>query len=143
MVKFRNLDVSADLPVRDWPFEGIMAAVERGSIVDWGRLAAEISEDPWGHVARQVEEALEITHPYGTYELLTTVVAEARARAIASERAEVADELRQLFARSGLGRREFASRLGTSEPRLSTYLSGKVVPSAALMVRARRLAGKQ
>lgn len=45
-----------------------------------------------------------------------------------------------LLARSGLRRTEFASRLGTSRSRLSTYLSGTVVPSAALMVRAQRVA---
>ena len=35
----------------------------------------------------------------------------------------------------------FARRLGTSAPRLSTYRSGTVVPSAALMLRMRRVAG--
>ncbi|MGF1647054.1 MAG: helix-turn-helix domain-containing protein [Kineosporiaceae bacterium] len=40
--------------------------------------------------------------------------------------------------RSGLTSTEFASRIGTSRSRLSTYASGRVVPSAALMVRIRR-----
>ncbi len=34
---------------------------------------------------------------------------------------------------------EFASRIGTSTSRLSTYAAGKVTPSAALMLRIRRL----
>ncbi|MFD2862989.1 helix-turn-helix domain-containing protein [Salininema proteolyticum] len=34
---------------------------------------------------------------------------------------------------------EFAERIGTSASRLSTYISGKVMPSAALMVRIRRV----
>jgi transcriptional regulator with XRE-family HTH domain len=39
-----------------------------------------------------------------------------------------------------LSQQDFALRLGTSRPRLSTYLSGKVTPSASLMVRMRRVA---
>jgi transcriptional regulator with XRE-family HTH domain len=35
---------------------------------------------------------------------------------------------------------DFAERTGTSRSRLSTYMSGKVMPSAALMVRMRRVA---
>lgn len=41
-----------------------------------------------------------------------------------------------LVAESGFTAAEFAARLGTSPSRLSTYLSGKVMPSAALLVRA-------
>jgi transcriptional regulator with XRE-family HTH domain len=58
-----------------------------------------------------------------------------------SERAEVATEVRNLVSASGLSRQDFAARLGTSRSRLSTYMSGKVVPSAALVVRMRRVAG--
>jgi transcriptional regulator with XRE-family HTH domain len=50
----------------------------------------------------------------------------------------VAAEIRDLVARSGLPRQDFALRLGTSRPRLSTYMSGKVTPSAAMMPRIRR-----
>jgi transcriptional regulator with XRE-family HTH domain len=48
--------------------------------------------------------------------------------------------VRTLVAGSGLSKRDFAERIGTSRSRLSTYLSGKVVPSATLMVRMRRVA---
>lgn len=41
---------------------------------------------------------------------------------------------------SGLSRAEFASRVGTSASRLSTYVSGRVTPSAALLLRMRRVA---
>jgi DNA-binding transcriptional regulator YiaG len=44
--------------------------------------------------------------------------------------------------RSGLSRQDFALRLGTSRPRLSTYMSGKVTPSASLMLRMRRVAAQ-
>jgi len=88
-LKFRNTIASPDDPVDTWPFEGILAAVERGSLPDWRRLAAAIRADPWGPVARQVLEPIRL-----------------------------------------------------SRSRLSTYMSGKVVPSAALMVRMRRVALK-
>jgi transcriptional regulator with XRE-family HTH domain len=50
--------------------------------------------------------------------------------------------VRGVITRSGLSKAQFAARIGTSPSRLSTYLNGKVTPSAALMVRMRRLAGR-
>ncbi|MST31728.1 hypothetical protein GHK86_03170 [Acidimicrobiaceae bacterium USS-CC1] len=67
-------------------------------------------------------------------------MADARRQAEAAERAAVAEEVAALVRASGWSQRESAQRIGTSAPRLSTYLSGKVVPSAALMVRMRRVA---
>jgi DNA-binding transcriptional regulator YiaG len=139
-LRFRNIDASPDDPVETWPFEGIVAAVERGTLPDWRRLATAIQADPWGPVAHQVLEAVRLSHPYGTTELLEGVVARARKMATESERADVASEVQALAARSGLSKQDFAERIGTSRSRLSTYMSGKVVPSAALMVRMRRVA---
>jgi DNA-binding transcriptional regulator YiaG len=139
-LKFRNVEASPDDPVETWPFEGILAAVERGTLPDWRRLAKAISADPWGPVAQQVIEVLSLSRPYGTAELLEGVVARAREEASESERHEVAAEIRSLVDGSGLSRQEFAERIGTSRSRLSTYISGRVVPSAALMVRIRRVA---
>ena len=139
-LKFRNVDASPDDPVETWPFEGILAAVERGTLPDWDRLATAIRADPWGPVAQQVLEAVRLSRPYGTTELLEAVVARARQLAIDSERDTVASEVRELVGRSGLSKQEFADRIGTSRSRLSTYMSGKVVPSATLMVRMRRVA---
>ena len=50
------------------PFEGILTAVERGTLPDWRRLAAAVRADPWGPVAQQVLEAVEMSRPYGTTE---------------------------------------------------------------------------
>ena len=138
-LKFRNITASVEDPVETWPFEGILAAVERGTLPDWRRLAAAIRADPWGPVAQQVLEAVEMSRPYGASELLTSVVDRARRDATDAERAQVAQEIRDLVARSRLSREDFALRLGTSRPRLSTYMSGKVTPSAALMLRMRRV----
>lgn len=139
-LRFRNVSASPEDPVETWPFEGILAAVERGTLPDWRRLSAVIRADPWGTVAQQVLEAIRISQPYGTSELLAGVVGRARLEAGESERREVAAEIRSLIDESGLSRQAFADRIGTSRSRLSTYASGKVVPSASLMVRIRRVA---
>jgi DNA-binding transcriptional regulator YiaG len=133
----------ADTPVQavPGPLTRVVAAVERGTLPDWRRLARAIRADPRGPVAQQVLEAVRLSRPYGTTELLGGVVKRAREMAADSERAEVATEVRNLVSASGLSRQDLAARLGTSRSRLSTYMSGKVVPSAALVVRMRRVAG--
>ncbi|MGD0683706.1 MAG: helix-turn-helix transcriptional regulator [Streptosporangiaceae bacterium] len=57
-----------------------------------------------------------------------------------AEHAEVAAEVSRLVRHSGMSQQDFAEQIGTSGSRLSTYISGKVMPSAALMVRMRRVA---
>ena len=141
-LKFRNIVVSPEDPVDAWPFEGILAAVERGTLPDWRRLAQAIYADPWGPVAQQVLEAVKLSHPYGTTELLEGVVSRSRQLAVESERKEVAGEVRSLVDQSGLSQHAFAERIGTSRSRLSTYMSGKVVPAATLLVRMRRVANQ-
>jgi DNA-binding transcriptional regulator YiaG len=139
-LKFRNITASPQDPVETWPFEGVLTAVDRGTLPDWRRLARAIQADPWGPVAQQVLEAIHLLQPYGTTELLAGVVNRARKLAADTERADVAGEVRRLVGESGLSQQDFAERIGTSRSRLSTYMSGKVVPSAALIVRMRRVA---
>lgn len=136
---FRNLSVDPHDPVATWPVEAVQAALERGDIDDWRRIAAEIRRHPWGQVARQVAEVLGHTRPYGVAELMETVIEQARTRVQQIERDLVAAEVRDAITESRLTRAEFASRIGTSSSRLSTYTTGKVIPSAALMVRIRRV----
>lgn len=139
---FRNLRVSPTDPVAEWPTEGIQAALERGDLDHWRRIANEIRADPWGRTARQTEEVLRHTRPYGVAELLESVIARARERTEAAERAAVAAEITDAIARSGLNQAEFAANVGTSASRLSTYASGKVTPSATFLVRIRRRYGR-
>ncbi|GAB2572003.1 helix-turn-helix domain-containing protein [Microlunatus antarcticus] len=51
----------------------------------------------------------------------------------------VMEELREAVRSSQLTQTAFAAALGTSQPRLSTYLSGAVSPSARFFVRVRRV----
>jgi DNA-binding transcriptional regulator YiaG len=136
---FRNVTANPSDPVTAWPTEAVQAALERGDLEHWRRLSAEIDRRPWGRTARQVEEILKHSRPYGVAELMESFIARARARAEDEERRTVAAEIRQAIANSGLARAEFAARIGTSASRLSTYATGKVAPSATLMLRIRRL----
>jgi DNA-binding transcriptional regulator YiaG len=132
---FRNVDVSPDDPVSEWPLEATQTALERGGLSHWRRLADAVRAQPWGPMARQIEEVLTYSRPYGVAELMERVIADARQDAAAAERAAVAAEVAELVENSGLSRIEFATMIGTSTSRLSTYITGKVTPSAALMLR--------
>ncbi|QSB05342.1 helix-turn-helix domain-containing protein [Natronoglycomyces albus] len=139
-LRFRNLNVSPSDPVEQWPVEAVHPAMDRGSVRDWKRLITAIDRDPWGKTARQVEHVLTYDRPYGVGNLMERVIRSARSAAADTEREAVASTIKQAIADSGLTRSEFASRIGTSVSRLSTYANGKVAPSATLMVRIERVA---
>jgi hypothetical protein len=139
-VRFRNVDADPADPVETWPYEGLVAAIERGTLTDWVRITRAIDRDPWGHTAQRVEAYLSYESPWGVGPLLHRAIARARQQAAQRERQEVAGEVADLIERSGLTMAEFARRIGTSRSRLSTYRSGSVTPSAALLNRMRRLA---
>lgn len=136
-VSFRNVSARPTDPVAEWPTEAVRAALERGGLPEWRRIAGEIAKEPWGRTARQVEEVLRHARPDGVADLLEAVIESARERADTYERTAVAAELRGLVDRSGLTQAEFARRIGTSASRMSSYVNGGVVPAATLMVRAR------
>lgn len=142
-LSFRNVEVTLDTPTEQWPLEAIQTALERGSLSEWQRLAAAIRAQPWGRIARSVEEVLGYSRPYGVAEAMERVIQRARRETEAAERTAVAAEVQRLIRRSGLSRQDFASRIGTSASRLSTYATGKVVPSAALLLRMRGAAGAE
>jgi len=137
---FRNLSITPEAPVSSWPTEAVQAALERGDLEHWRRIVAEVNRDPWGPTARRLEKVLTHSRPYGIGDAMDVALARARRRAEDQKREEVAAEVRRTIARSGLSRAESASRIGTSPSRLSTYATGKVAPSATLMVRMRRVA---
>lgn len=136
-VSFRNVDVDPASPVETWPYEAIVTIIERGTIRDWLMLTTAIDDDPWGPVARQVEDYLGYEQPYGVGPLLERAIDRARRQAEERERTVVGAEVAELITRSGLTVSELANRVGTSRSRLSTYRSGTVMPSAAMMQRLR------
>ena len=139
-VNFRNVDADPSDPVETWPYEAMVAAIERGTVRDWAKITAAVRRDPWGGTARALEDYLSYTDPSGVTELLRRAVRQARVDAETADREKVAARVRQLIRESGLTAAKFASRAGTSASRLSTYASGKVVPSATTMLRLERAA---
>ncbi len=131
-----------DQPVEFWPTSAIRAALQGGEITTWKRIAAALKRDPYGRTARQVEEILEGTRPYGIAKALWEVLERARTHLDANERAEVARHVRLLVERSGLAQQEFASRIGVSSDELGSYLEGTTSPPASLMIRIRRLSDR-
>ncbi|MGY4710624.1 XRE family transcriptional regulator [Mycolicibacterium sp. CBM1] len=129
-------------PVEFWPTASIRAALETGDITIWQRIVVAIKRDPFGRTARQVEEVLEHSQPYGISKALSEVLIRARNHLEANERAEAARHVRLLLDRSGLGEQEFASRIGVAPADLDSYLDGSVSPPASLMIRMRRLSDR-
>ena len=140
MAGFRNINVTPDQPVTQWGFEGLLAAIERGSMKLWDRIAIEVRQHPCGEVARLLEdEVIDAVSHEGERELFRQIVVRARRGWEQAAKAEVASRLRAMLKHSGLSRSDFAAQLGTSASRLSTYLNGKVTPGADLLIRAEQL----
>lgn len=141
-VNFRNVDASPADDVRSWPYEALVAVIDRGLVADWKPVLADIRRSPWGSVARRVERYLSYRERDGIGVLFALAIEDARTRAEAADRAEVAARVRAAVERSGLTNAQFAELVGTSASRLSTYVSGKVTPSAALLLRMERAAAR-
>lgn len=138
----RRPEGDPDQPVEFWPTAAVRSALQSGDIDTWKRIAAALKRDPYGRTARQVEEILEGTRPYGISKALWEVLERARSHLEANERVEVARHVRLLIDRSGLGQQEFASRIGVAPEDLAAYLDGSTSPSASLMIRIRRLSDR-
>jgi hypothetical protein len=91
---FRNLGITPDAPVSSWPTEAVQAALERGDLEHWQRIAAEVNRDPWGRIALQLEEVLSHSRPYGVADAMDVVLARARRRAENREQEQVAAAVR-------------------------------------------------
>lgn len=139
-VEFRNVDASPTDDVRTWPYEALVIAIDEGLVADWQPIFVELRRSPWGRVARRVERYLSYREPDGVGTLFTLAIERARIDAERADCAEVAARVRDAVTRSGLTNQDFAQLVGTSASRLSTYLSGKVTPSAALLLRMERAA---
>ena len=116
--------------------------METDDLTVWQQIVAAIKRDPYGRTARQVEEVLETARPYGVSKVLSEVLNRTREQLEATECAEVARQVRLLLDRSGLGQREFASRIGVPNQDFTAYLSGASSPPASLMVRMCRLSDR-
>lgn len=135
ILEFRNVEGSPMDPVETWPYEGLVEVLERGLIQDWRPVFAELRARPWGQAARRVRRWAAITDDRAAAALFTAFLERSRQQAEARERDEVAERVRRAVDESGLTAADFAANVGTSASRLSTYATGRVVPSAAMLVR--------
>ncbi len=138
LTTFRNVSASPRDPVDTWPFEALVETLERGLVTDWEPIFDEVRARPWGAVARRVERWIRMSHGDPAARLFTLALGRARQRVEDDERDEVARQVREAIAASGMNAGEFAASVGTSASRLSTYANGRVIPSATMLLRILR-----
>jgi hypothetical protein len=143
VVAFRNVDATPDDEVSTWPYEAIVATLERGLVSDWQPLFSEVRRNPWGPITRSIERFLGYEPIEGVAPLFRRAISRARDEADRRDREEVASRVRSAVTHSALTAGRFADLVGTSASRLSTYMNGKVTPSAAMLVRIERVSGEQ
>lgn len=69
-LRFRNLNVTPDDPVEAWGVEGILTAMDRGSLRHWHIIVDAVRNDPNGSVAQDLSEAVEIAEDHGVVALM-------------------------------------------------------------------------
>lgn len=131
----RHVELDVDQDVGSWPAEAVEAAIDRGSLGDWRRLATEIRRSPWGATARAVMVVVSWSEHPGVDEVLRSVVEEARAHLAATGRARWAGYLRDLRTATGMSMRDFAALAGTSASRLSDYENARTSPTTDTLAR--------
>jgi DNA-binding transcriptional regulator YiaG len=134
-ISFRNVDVDQDAPLETWPAEAIEILVDRGSLSDWRRLATALTEDPWGPLARAVEEVIRLDSHYGVDRILERHLQRERERATLAGRRRYAERLRRLRQSAGLSMRQLAAAAGTSAARISDYENARVAPTTDVLAR--------
>jgi len=134
-VLFRNVDVDESAPLDTWPPEAIEILVDRGSLSEWRRIAAALAQDPWGPLARTVEEIVGLDSHYGVDRILERVLQRERERHTLAGRRRYADRLRSLRRSAGLSMRELGAAAGTSAARISDYENAKVAPTTDVLAR--------
>lgn len=115
------------------------ACIDSGSVPDWRAHLGMVAAAPWSPDVAETLEVARLSDRSYPYLVLRSVVARCREWYKDRERDQVAAQIRTLVSVSGLSQREFATRIGTSPSRLSSYLKGTVTPSAAIVLRIQRV----
>ena len=137
VLKFRNIDTTPDDPVRDWGVEGMTAALDRGGLDDWSKLARAVVEEPF--LEATLENAIGDAETGSAAAYVRLLIKHLRRTP-----SQVAlDRLRDAFYRTQLTQGEAAALLGTSRSRLNTYLTGGVTPSMDILVAMEQLADER
>lgn len=139
-LQFRNVDAEPSDDVATWPYEALVTAIDRGSVPDWQPIFAEMRRYPWGHLTQRIEYYLSYRDPDGVSVLFSLAIERVRERADRADRAEAVARVQNAVTASGMTQADFAVLIGTSASRLSTYMRGKTMPSASMLIRIERTA---
>ncbi|HWJ66946.1 MAG TPA: helix-turn-helix transcriptional regulator [Nocardioides sp.] len=118
----------------------VLEVFRSGDVVLWRSLVAATMTEPWTGRAADHLALLDPDHRPGEAGGIKALTELCRRIAEEDERRAVADHIRRTIVRTGLTQREFATLVGTSPSRLSTYVTGTVTPSAAMLLRINRTA---
>lgn len=127
-------------PPRIQSEEDLLEVFRSGDVSLWRRLVASTLAEPW---SGRTDAHLSLLDPEirpGEFAGVRALAEMTRRLAEEDERRAVADHIRATIASTGLTQREFATLVGTSPSRLSTYVTGSVTPSAAMLLRINRMA---
>lgn len=138
-VKFRNLTTTWNEPIDLWPYEAVVTTMERGLVSDWQPILREIRQRPFGRIARYITYYAANPDDATAAAFFSEALRRARETQEDRERDEVISRIRRALELSELSQADFAREVGTSASRLSTYLSGQVMPSAAMLVRIEKV----
>ncbi len=127
----------APIPRTAERFRGLLEQHGAGT---WRQVLANVAANPWGPDVTRLLDLAEEAGMAAPAEAIAGCAELYRKRHEDADRQEVAMEIRRLVAISGCSQRLFARYVGTSAPRLSTYVNGAVTPSAAMMLRISRFA---
>lgn len=142
-VSFRNVEVDVTAPLSTWPAEAIEILIDRGSLSDWRRLALALAQDPWGPLARAVEDLIDLDCHYGVDRIMGRILRQQRDRSTLAGRRRYADRLRGLRLSAGLSMRQLADAAGTSAARVSDYENARVAPTTDVLARLEAVLARQ
>ena len=140
VVQFTRLTTSWHDPIDQWPYEAVVTTMERGLVSDWQPILRELRARPFGRIARYVTHYAKNPDDKAAAAFFAEALRRARVSQEEREREEVIRRIRRAIDATEVSQADFATLIGTSAPRLSTYLSGQVTPSAGMLVRIENVA---
>ena len=106
----------------------------------WRVLLGPLLTAPWSGRADQLQREVVASEDAWLVRLLEGCSAVIRELQAEWDRQAIAREIRRLVTSSGVTQRDFSALVGTSQSRFSTYINGRVTPSATMMLRISRTA---
>ncbi|CAN5791029.1 MAG: helix-turn-helix domain-containing protein [Euzebyaceae bacterium] len=120
----RHLDYGPDACVPDVGAAGLQAILDSRDVTAWRPILRHVRDDPWGPVARRVEQVVEHLESYGTAAALRAWVARCRAglpadaRTLAEQRDAEGRSQRQVAAAMGISQAQVARLEAATNPTL-------------------------